>query len=63
MPIHAHDFEFSGHKLAALEVTARFRLTLGMLWIVEQITPESDQTRKTGLEGGIHGEEAYGVEA
>jgi hypothetical protein len=53
--IHPHNSEFSGHKLAALEVTARFRLTLGMLWIVEQIMPEGDQTRKVGLDGGIHG--------
>jgi ammonium transporter, Amt family len=42
-----------------------FLFTLGMLWIIEQITPVkvTGPTEEIGLDEGIHGEKAYAVEA
>jgi Amt family ammonium transporter len=42
-----------------------FLFTLGMLWIIEQITPVkvTGPTEEVGLDEGIHGEKAYALEA
>ena len=39
--------------------------TLGMLWIINGITPVkvSESTEEAGLDEGIHGETAYAIEA
>jgi Amt family ammonium transporter len=42
-----------------------FLFTLGMLWLIEQITPVrvTQLTEEVGLDEGIHGEQAYVMEA
>src|SRR5215831_10652898 len=42
-----------------------FLFTLGMLWIINGITPVkvSESTEEAGLDEGIHGETAYAIEA
>jgi Amt family ammonium transporter len=46
---------------AALSSVWAFAFTLGMLWIIDRVTPVkvSEATETVGLDEGIHGEQAY----
>ena len=45
----------------ALSSVWAFAATLGMLWLIDKVTPVhvEDATQQVGLDAGIHGENAY----
>ena len=52
-------------QLAAVAISSAwaFIFTLGMLWLIERITPVKvpEDTEVVGLDEGLHGEQAYAV--
>ncbi len=54
---------FFGKQLAAVGISSvwAFGFTYGMLWIIDRITPVrvGAEHEETGLDAGLHGEEAY----
>jgi Amt family ammonium transporter len=59
----AGDAGFLGKQLVAVAVSSvwAFAFTFGMLWLIDRVTPVrvSDEVEKSGLDFGLHHEEAY----